>query len=191
MFWSGVINVNNWRNKEHNVKQRTTNVSEDVKNWNPHTLLIGMQNGAATMESSMKVLQKKLRVELTYDPAIQPCVCYAMLRWSVVSYSLQACGLQPTRLLCPWGFLGNNSGMGCHFIFQQIIPTQGSNLGLPHCRRILHQLSHQGSPILGYLHKKLKSGSWRAASTTTLVVEVFTTAKMWIQLKCLWMDEDE
>ena len=27
-----------------------------------------------------------------------------------------------------------------------IFPTQGSNPGLPHCRRILYQLSHQGSP---------------------------------------------
>ena len=25
-------------------------------------------------------------------------------------------------------------------------PTQGSNPGLPHCRQILYQLSHQGSP---------------------------------------------
>ena len=27
-----------------------------------------------------------------------------------------------------------------------IFPTQGSNPGLPHCRRILYQLSHKGSP---------------------------------------------
>ena len=29
-----------------------------------------------------------------------------------------------------------------------IFPTQGSNPGLPHCRRILHQLSHQGRPSI-------------------------------------------
>ena len=29
-----------------------------------------------------------------------------------------------------------------------IFPTQGSNPGLPHCRQILYQLSHQGSPYL-------------------------------------------
>ena len=27
-----------------------------------------------------------------------------------------------------------------------IFPTQGSNAGLPHCRQILYQLSHKGSP---------------------------------------------
>ena len=42
---------------------------------------------------------------------------------------------------------GKNSGVGCHALLQGIFPTQGSNRGLPHCRRILYCLSHQGSPI--------------------------------------------
>ena len=29
---------------------------------------------------------------------------------------------------------GRNTGMGCHFLLQQILPTQGSNPGLLHCR---------------------------------------------------------
>ena len=33
------------------------------------------------------------------------------------------------------------------FLLQGIFPTQGSNPGLPHCRWILYQLSHQGSPL--------------------------------------------
>ena len=28
-----------------------------------------------------------------------------------------------------------------------IFPTQGLDLGLPHCRRILYHLSHQGNPL--------------------------------------------
>ena len=39
-----------------------------------------------------------------------------------------------------------------------IFSTQGSNLGLPHCRWILHQLSHQGSPGLDIGH--IKSHRW-------------------------------
>ena len=31
-------------------------------------------------------------------------------------------------------------------LLQWIFPTQGLNPGLPNCRRILHQLSHQGNP---------------------------------------------
>ena len=41
---------------------------------------------------------------------------------------------------------GKNIGESCHALLQGIFPTQGSNLGLPHCRRILYCLSHQGSP---------------------------------------------
>ena len=36
--------------------------------------------------------------------------------------------------------------MACLALLQGIFPTQESNPGLPHCRQILYQLSHQGSP---------------------------------------------
>ena len=51
----------------------------------------------------------------------------------------------PTRLLRPWNFLGKGTGVGCHLLLQGIFPTQGSNLGLLHCRQTLYPLSHQGS----------------------------------------------
>ena len=40
---------------------------------------------------------------------------------------------------------GKNTGWGCHILLQGIIPIQGSNPGLPHCRWILYHLSHQGN----------------------------------------------
>ena len=40
---------------------------------------------------------------------------------------------------------GKNPGVGCHSFLQRIFLSQGSNLGLPHCRQILYCLSHQGS----------------------------------------------
>ena len=42
------------------------------------------------------------------------------------------------RLLHPWNFPGKSPGVGCHFLLQGIFPTQGSNLGLPHCRQTLY-----------------------------------------------------
>ena len=39
-----------------------------------------------------------------------------------------------------------NTGVGSLSLLQGIFPTQGLNPGLPHCRRTLYQLSHQGSP---------------------------------------------
>ena len=38
--------------------------------------------------------------------------------------------------------------MGSHFLLEGVFPTQGSNLGLLHCRQILYCLSHQGSPTI-------------------------------------------
>ena len=49
------------------------------------------------------------------------------------------------ELLCLWDFPGKSTGVGCHFLLQRIFLTQGSNLGLPHCRQRLYRLSHQGS----------------------------------------------
>ena len=37
---------------------------------------------------------------------------------SVTSNSLRPCGLEPARLLYLWDFLGKNTGVGCHFLFQ-------------------------------------------------------------------------
>ena len=62
---------------------------------------------------------------------------------SVTSETLQSHGLGPTRLIHPQNSLGKNTEVGCHFLFQGIFLTQGSNLGLPHCRKILYCLSHR------------------------------------------------
>ena len=43
-------------------------------------------------------------------------------------------------------FFGQNTGVGSLSFLQGAFPTQGSNPGLPHCRQILYQLSHKGSP---------------------------------------------
>ena len=36
------------------------------------------------------------------------------------------------RLLCPWHFSGKDTGVVCHFLWQGIFPTQGSNPHLMH-----------------------------------------------------------
>ena len=45
----------------------------------------------------------------------------------------------------PWNSPGQNTGEGSLSLLQEIFPTLGLNSGLPHCRRILYQLSHKGS----------------------------------------------
>ena len=39
---------------------------------------------------------------------------------------------------------GQNTGVGSLSLLQEIFPIQGSNPGLPNCRQIHYQLSHQG-----------------------------------------------
>ena len=46
----------------------------------------------------------------------------------------------------PWNSPGQNTGVGSLSHLQGIFPTQRLNLGLLHCRQILYQLSHKGSP---------------------------------------------
>ena len=114
-----------------------------------------------------------------------------VLSRSVGSDSLRPHGLQPSRLLYPWGFskreyssglpcpppgdLPNpgtkprspalqvdslpsepsgkprNTGVGSLTLPQGIFPTQESNWALLHCRRILYQLSYQGSPLNSWM----------------------------------------
>ena len=60
----------------------------------------------------------------------------------------------------PWNTPGKNTGVGSLSNLQGIFPTQGSNPGLPHCRWILYQLSHKGSPrILEWVAYPFSSGS--------------------------------
>ena len=66
----------------------------------------------------------------------------------VVPDSLRPHGLQPTRLLCPSDFPGKDTGMGCHFLLQRILPIQGLIPGLLHCWQILHRLSYKGGEAL-------------------------------------------
>ena len=74
---------------------------------------------------------------------------------SVVSNSLW-----PRGLYSPWNSLGQNTWVGSLSLLQGIFPTQGSNPGLPHCRRILYQLSHNRSPsILEWVAYPFSSGS--------------------------------
>ena len=61
-----------------------------------------------------------------------------MFSHSVMSNVLWPHGLQPTRLLYLWDFPGKNTGVGCHFLLQEILLTQGLNPSLRHCRWILY-----------------------------------------------------
>ena len=66
---------------------------------------------------------------------------------SAVYDSLQTHGLYDPRPYGRWNSPGQNTGVGSLSLLQGIFPTQGLNSGLPHCRRVLYQLSYKGSPL--------------------------------------------
>ena len=79
------------------------------------------------------------------------------------------------RLLRPWDFPGKNTGVGCHFLLQEIFPTQGLNPGLPHCRQMLYCLSHQSySKLIVY-----KINSQNVLHVYTLIMNGFPWWLRW------------
>ena len=80
---------------------------------------------------------------------------------SVVSNSWRPCGPYS-----PWNSPGQDTGVGGLSLLQGIFPTQGLNPDL-HCRWILYQLSHQGSPrILEWAAFLFFSGSSQSRNRT-------------------------
>ena len=92
------------------------------------------------------------------------CYCYHTVK---VKVAVVSSSLQPHGLYSPRSSPGQNTGVGSRSLLQGIFPTQGSNPSLLHCRQILYQLSHKGSPrILEWVAYPLSSGSsWPRSRT--------------------------
>ena len=76
------------------------------------------------------------------------------------SSSVVSDSLWPHGLYRSWNPPGQNTEVGSLSLLQGIFPTQGSNPSLPHCRQILYQLNHKGSPrILEWVASLFSSGS--------------------------------
>ena len=94
------------------------------------------------------------------------------------SCSVVSDSLWPHGLYSLWNSPGHNTGVGSFSLLQGIFPTQGLNAGLLHCRRILYQLSHQGSPrILEWIAYPFSRGSsWpRIQSVVSCIAGGFFT----------------
>ena len=80
------------------------------------------------------------------------------VKWSE-SHWVVSDSLRPHGLYSPWNSPGQNTWVGSLSLLQGIFPTQGSNPGLLHCRRIPYQLSHKGSPrILEWVAYSISRG---------------------------------
>ena len=75
---------------------------------------------------------------------------------------------------------GQNTGVGRLSLLQGIWPTQESNQGLLHCRRILYQLGYQGSPLVGLSCHNKRAQTGRGLSDR-FIFSRFWRLEIWIQ----------
>ena len=101
-----------------------------------------------------------MRPKREKEKETQPLPCDGLRGWRSLgrdwairveseSRSVVPDSLQPHGLYGLWNSPGQSTAVGILSLLHGIFPTQGSNPGLLHCRRILDQLSYQGSPKVG------------------------------------------
>ena len=88
------------------------------------------------------IIAKHITIYSTSGTVLISCIC--LFTCAMLCLVAQACPtLCDPRNCSPPGSSvhgespGKNTGVGCHAFLQGIFPTQGSNPGLPDCRRIL------------------------------------------------------
>ena len=95
--------------------------------------------------------------------------------------------LRPHGLHSPWNSPDQNTRVGNLSLLRRIFPTQGSNPGLLHCKQILYQLSHQGSPRIlkwpAYLFSNRSSQSRNQTGVSCIAGAFFTN---WAIRKCFY-----
>ena len=103
------------------------------------------------------------------------------------SRSVVSDSLWPHGLYSLWNSPGQNTGVGSLSLLQRIFPTQGSNPGLPHCRRVLYQLSHKRNPrILEWVAYPFSRGSSQPKNRTGVSCIAGTFFTNWAIREVKW-----
>ena len=104
--------------------------------------------------SAHRTLQERILVWVAMPSSQVPVAAAA---WSLqLCLTLQPYGLQPARLPCLWDSLDKNTKVGCHALLQESFPTQGLNLGLLHCRKILYHWAIRKDPQVPAIYCRIK-----------------------------------
>ena len=112
----------------------------------------------------------------------------------VAQSCLTLCDPKDCRLLPSWNTPGKNTRVGSYFLLQGIFPTQESNMGFLHCRKILYHLTHQWSKghCIQYLiiihngkeYEKFFSFSYSLYIKLAFFIFIYIYKAEW--LHCVW-----
>ena len=155
---NSLIHYKNIMFKEAYASQEWVDLSRIIFRLNANILLISFRERSKADRGNRSIWYNvHLRVEVKSESE--------RVSHSVMSNSLQPHGLQPSRLLYPWNSPSKNPGVDCCFLLQGIFPTQGSNVGLLHCRQLLYCLSRQGSLKVRMVitHEAGRGLSWKGS----------------------------
>ena len=81
----------------------------------------------------------------TWPSIVGPCCCLVAKSYLTL---LGPHGLLPARLLCPWGFEGKNTRVGCLFLLQENLPDRGIRPTSPALASGFFSTEPQGSQVL-------------------------------------------
>ena len=118
-----------------------------IQDWFPLGLtgLILLSRGLSRVFSST-IIQKHQFFSTQRSLCSNSHICTWLLEKPWKGKSLNHVRLFATPWTHPWNSPGQDTGVGSLSRLQRIFATQVSNPGIPHCKWILYQLSHKGSP---------------------------------------------
>ena len=128
------MSISRWMDKDDAVHISSGILPSHKKEWN-HAI-------CSNVNGHRYYYPKWSKSEKPYHTILYG-ITYSERKWK----SVVPASLQPHGLNSPWNSPGQNIRMGSHFLLQGIFLTQGSNLGLPHCRQILYHLSTREAPL--------------------------------------------
>ena len=111
---------------------------------------------------------RKLKFRFLWNNTLTMCnTLWYVRKCESENCSVVSDSLRPHGLYSPWDSPGQNTGAGSLSLLQGIFPVQELNPALLHCRQILYQLSHEGSPrILEWVAYPFSSGSFQPRNRT-------------------------
>ena len=146
-YWSGLPFPSPGNLSDPGMEPRSLALQADFLPYEP----LGKPTRHVKKKKSWPLLHiKEILIKITKrkpykPPRIAEMKTPNILKWSE-SHSVVSNSLGSHGLYCPWNSPGQNTGVGNLSLLQGIFPTQESNWGLLHCRRILYQMNHKGSP---------------------------------------------